>query len=421
MVVCFVVTLLIAVPVAYSLLFSVYAATWGTNLLPAPAVAMNMATGASSFILFAIPLFLTAGYLMNSGGLTSRLMALAQALVGHLRGGLAQVNVVSSVLFAGISGSSSADAAGVTKMLVPEMAKRGYPVPFACAVTASASILPNVIPPSISMLVYAAMSDVSVAKLFIGGYIPGFVIAGILMVTVHVMATSRGYDRPSARASAREVGRSAVGALPVLVLPIVIIGGMRFGVVTATEAGVVAVLWALVLGRAIYGELRPVELYRDLVDCGVDSALIGFLIAVSVPFGWILIGEQIPQKMVGWLLNIFSSQAGVLLFITVLLLLAGTVLEPAPAMLIFVPLLLPVVKQFGIDPIHFGVILIVNLLIGSLSPPVGILVFITAVIAKVPAAAVFRELNPFLAALILGLFILTYVPVLTTWLPRVLF
>ena len=153
------------------------------------------------------------------------------------------------------------------------------------------------------------------------------------------------------------------------------------------------------------------------MDCGVDSALIGFLIAVSVPFGWILIGEQIPQKMVGWLLNIFSSQAGVLLFITVLLLLAGTVLEPAPAMLIFVPLLLPVVKQFGIDPIHFGVVLIVNLLIGSLSPPVGILVFITAVIAKVPAAAVFRELNPFLAALILGLFILTYVPVLTTWLP----
>ncbi len=406
-------TLALGVPVAFSLLFSVFVATWSVDLLPPAAVVQNMVVGSSKFILLAIPFFLTAGYLMNSGGITSRIIALADALVGHMRGGLAQVNIFHSALVGGISGSSGADTASTTKVLVPEMVKRGYSPEFSCACTASGAILPNIIPPSIAMLVYASIADASVARLFVGGVMPGILLTILMMIAVHIIASRRDYERGRQRATLMFMLRAFVDAIPSLSLAIAILATMRFGIVTATEAAVVAVLWAFVLGKFLYREFDWRQFYRDMVDSAIDSALIGFLIAVSVPFAWVLIAEQTPQQVVGWAKAITRDPAGLLLIVNLLLLFAGTFLDITASMLIMVPLFLPLMISLGVDPIHFGIIVVVNLMLGGLTPPFGILVFIAASIARVPAGPIFRECLPFLVACLIGLALITYVPDIT--------
>lgn len=415
--VAFFATLIFGVPIGYAMIFSTFLANWSMPLLPVPAAIHSMVGGGSSFVLLAIPFFLTAGYLMNTGGLSTRIIDFASALVGHWRGGLAQANVVHSVMLGGICGSSSADAASTTKILVPEMVKRGYTPSFACAVTAVGSILPSCFPPSIAMLIYAAVAEVSVAQLFTAGIVPGIMLAGLMCIAVHYIAGKRGYEPAKQRATFKVIMWTGFKAIPAFGLAIAILTLLRFGVVTATEVGVIAVLWSLILGMYFYKAISWKNFYDDLVECSVDSALIGFLIAVSVPFAWVLIAEQVPQLIASSMKSYADSVWAMLLMVNILMLIAGTVLEVVPIMLIMVPLFAPVLIGAGVDPIHLGVIIVINSVLGAVTEPVGILVFICASIAKVPANEVFKETRIFILACAIGLALITFVPEisLTLW------
>jgi tripartite ATP-independent transporter DctM subunit len=409
----FVSSMLIGVPIGFAMLFGAFLSTWGADLLPAAGVVHTMVGGASPFVLLAIPFFLTAGYLMNSGGLATRLIDFASALVGHLRGGLAQANVFHSVLLGGICGSSGADAASTTKILVPEMMRRGYSGPFACAVTAVGSILPSCFPPSIALLVYASIAQVSVAQLFTAGIVPGLLMCALMMLMTHIVAKRRGYERAPRRATVGEMARAGIRAAPASVLAFVILGLLRFGVMTATEVGIVAVLWSFVIGKFLYRAFTWRELYRDMVECAADSALIFFLIAVAAPYAWVLLAEQMPQLVLAWVTGLIQNKWELLLAVNAMTLVAGCFLEVIPSMLILVPIVTPLMIAVGVDPIHLGIIVVFNLLLAEVSPPIGILVFISAQIARVPAGAVFRECLPFVAVCGLGLLVITFVPFLS--------
>lgn len=416
----FVISLVLGVPVGFALLFGAFLGTLGADMLSPPAVVQNMVTGASKFVLLAIPLFLTAGYLMNAGDLTRRLMDFAHSLVGHLRGGLAQVNVVASMLFGGVSGSSSADAAVDSKILVPQMVRQGYSAAFSCAITASSAILPNIIPPSIAMLIYASAADASVGRLFVAGIGSGLFLTGILLLTVHIIAVRRGYGRGGERATGRQRFHAFVAAIPVLMIIVWILGGIRFGVITATEAGVVAVLWAAAVG-IYYRAYRIRDLYTALVNSGVDAALVGFIIAVASPFAWVMIAERIPQQFVHILTTFVEQRWAVLMLVNILLLIVGCFLDLVAAVLIIVPIFLPLLPKLGIDPTHFGIIVIINMMIGGITPPLGLLVFVTSSITRTPSVEVFRECIPFIFALFSGLLLVTYIPAISMALVNLLY
>ena len=409
----FVATLLLGVPVAYCMLFAAFLASDAGDLLPPAAVVHNVVVGSSKFVLLAVPLFIAAAQIMNAGGLTVRLIALARALVGHLRGGLAQVNVVTSVFFGFDSGSSTADASLLAKMTVPEMVRNGYPAPFCCAVIAASAILPNIIPPSIAMLIFASIANVSVGKLFLAGIVPGLLIAALLMAMVYVQARRRGYGHAQAAPSWRSLSSPLLMAIPALLLSVLIIGGIRFGIVTATEAGVVAVIYALATGLFFYRDLDIPAVWRGLRESSIDSAMVGFMIGVAAPFAWVLVSGRIPQGFLQFMLAHVSESWVVLLCLNALMLLAGAFLDLTAIMLIVVPIALPLVLQLGIDPVHFGIIVVVNLMLGGLTPPYGLLVFIPSAITGTSVQATFRAVMPFLAVLVLGLALVTYVPAIS--------
>lgn len=417
----FVATLLLGVPVAYCMLFAAFLASDAGDLLPPAAVVHNVVVGSSKFVLLAIPLFIAAAQVMNAGGLTVRLLALARSLVGHLRGGLAQVNVVTSVFFGFDSGSSTADASLLAKMTVPEMVRNGYPAPFCCAVIAASAILPNIIPPSIAMLVFASVSNVSVGKLFLAGIVPGLLIAGLLMAVVYVQARRHGYGTANDSPSWRGIASPLLMAVPVLLLSVMIIGGIRFGVVTATEAGVVAVVYALAIGVFFYRDLRLPAIWRGLRESSVDSGMVGFMIGVAAPFAWVLVSGRVPQGFLQFMLTYVSEGWAVLFCLNALMLFAGMFLDLTAIMLIVVPIALPLVLQLGIDPVHFGIVVVVNLMLGGLTPPYGLLVFIPSAITGTSVQATFRAVMPFLAILILGLALITYVPSISLALVRAAF
>jgi tripartite ATP-independent transporter DctM subunit len=409
----FIVAMLLGVPVALAMVLGVFFTTWSVNILPAPAIIQTMVAGSSKFILLAIPFFLTTGYLLNLGGLTTRLIDFASALVGHLRGGLAQVNVLNSLLIGGVSGSSSADAASDSKMIVPEMIRRGYSAQFSCAITAVSAILPNILPPAIAMLVYASVSNVSIAKLFMAGVVPAFLVAFALMLTVNVISRIRNYEKATARAPLSTLGRTFVRALPVMVIAIIVLGCIRFGVTTATEAGVVAVVWAFLIGKFIFREFSWREAFVAFKECSTDAAMIGFLIATSVPFAWVMIAEGFPQMLIRWSQSGIHDPVVLIVVLNLVLLALGTFLDLIPAMLITAPLFLPVMAEIGVDPIQLGIIMIINLLLGGVTPPVGILVFISAQITRIPPYGVFREVLPFIGAVLIVLAAVCAFPVLT--------
>ena len=417
----FVVTLAMGVPVAFCMLFAAFVASDAGDLLPPAAVVHNMVVGSSKFVLLAIPLFIAAAQMMNAGGLTVRLIGLARALVGHLRGGLAQVNVLTSVMFGFDSGSSTADAALLSKMMVPEMKRNGYPAPFCCAVIASSAILPNVIPPSIAMLVFASIANVSVGKLFLAGILPGLLIAMLLMCMVYVIARRKGYGDATPAPSWAAVSGPLVQAIPALMLSVLIIGGIRFGIVTATEAGVVAVVYALGIGMFLYKDLKLPELWRCLRESSIDAGLVGFMIGVAAPFAWVLIAGRVPQQFLQVMLEYVSQPWVILLILNVLMLIAGAFLDLTAIMLIVVPLSMPLILQLGIDPVHFGIIVIINLMMGGLTPPYGLLIFIPSAITGTPVQATFRAVTPFLLILVVALMMITYIPAISLTFVRAFF
>ncbi len=413
------VLIVLGVPVAFSLAFGAFAAFSPQGSLLLLTVSQNMTAALDSFILLAIPFFILAAGIMNAGGITERLIELATRLVGHLRGGLGQVNVLTNTMMAGLSGSSMADAAAIAKALVPGMEKRGYPRPFGCALTSAAGVLANLIPPSLGLIIYGALASASVGALFMASIVPGLMVASALAIVVYLVSLRRGYGADTDRATGGERMAALWRALPALILPVLIVGGVRFGAFTASEAGAVAVLYALICGFLLYRQLDGPGLLSAMRESLLDTVAVMIIIAAASPFAWVLVTEQVPQKIAQWLGVLASEPWILLLLLNVFLLAVGLIMEMIAAMVILVPIFLPMVTAAGIDPVHFGVIIVVNLVIGALTPPLGMLVFTTARVGQANVLDVFRAILPFLAGLIVVLLLVTYVPALSLTLPRV--
>ena len=414
------VLVLAGVPVAFSLMFGSFAAFAPKGELMLLTISQNMTAALDSFSLLAIPFFILAAAMMNVGGITERLIELATRLVGHLRGGLGHVNVLTNTMMAGISGSSMADAAAIAKALVPEMERRGYARPFSCALTSSAGILANLIPPSLGLIIFGALASVSVGALFIASIVPGLLVAGALAIVVHIAAVRHGYGADTQRADARQRLAAARMALPALVLPVLIVGGVRFGAFTATEAGAIAAVYALMCGFFIYRQVTGNSFILALRDALSDTVAVMVVIAAASPFAWVLVTERIPQTIAAALGDVASSPFLLLLLLNVFLLVTGLFMEMIAAMVILVPIFIPIIVAAGVDPVHFGVVVVINLVIGALTPPLGMLVFTTARVTGTGITEVFRAMAPFLAALIVVLMLVTFIPGISLGLTRII-
>ena len=411
---------LLGVPIAFAMVIAVFAAFVPRNPLILVTISQNMASTIDSFVLMAIPFFITAAAVMNAGGITERLVGLATRLVGHLRGGLGHVNVLTNTMMAGVSGSSMADAASIGKIMVPAMEARGYPRPFSCALTSASSVIANLIPPSLGLIIYGALASVSVGALFVATIVPGLMVAAALAAVVAILSMRQGYGGNVEPATGRERWRALVTALPALILPVLIVGGVRFGVFTATEAGATAFLYAVVCGALFYRLLTVPRFVAAIREALHDTLAVMLVIAAAAPFAWVLASEQVPQKIGAALGGVAENPVLLLLLINLLLLGVGLFMEMIAAMVILVPILVPLIASAGIDPIHFGIVIVINLVIGALTPPLGMLVFTTARVGGVPATRVFRAVLPFLLALVAVLMLVTFVPVLSIGLTRVL-
>ncbi len=380
------------------------------------AMAQRMYSAVSSFPLLAIPFFILAGNLMNTGGMTDRIFGFARAVVGHVRGGLAHVSVLASMLFAGVSGAALAEAMGLGVIEIKAMKDGGFDKTFAGAVVASSSTIGPVIPPSIPMVIYGALAEVSVGALFLGGVVPGVLMGLGIMVVIYILSVRRGY-RAEARASLRQVARAGIDGVLGLIAPLIIMGGILGGIFTPTEAAVAAVLYALVVGALVYRELDLRRLGAILWETVDQTVRVMFIIASAGMFGWLLIYIRAPQAIVEALTSLTSSPAVILLIFNVILLVLGCFMEGLAIMLLTVPIFMPVLAKFGIDPVHFGVVMTLNLMIGLLTPPVGMVLYAVSTIAEVPVVRLAKELVPFIGVLVLVLILITYVPELVTWLP----
>ena len=419
LIISFFLLLVIGVPVAFSLAISAWAAVVLGSNYPQLVVVKEMFSGLDSFPLIAVPFFILAAELMTGGALTHVLLRFASQFVGHHRGGLGYANVLSSTMFAGISGSALADAAGPGQMMVRMMEKGGYDRAYAGALTASAAVIGPIIPPSIIMILYAMQDDrVSVGQLFMAGIIPGLIIGCAMAAANWYVSRKRNYRGTEARPPAREMLRNTVHAIPALMLLVIIIGGIRSGVFTPTEASVVAVFYALICGMAIYRALKIRDLPGIILRAALVSTAVLLILGAARAFAWILIIEGVPQMLAGTIAGWNLSPIVFLLSINVLLLVFGLFMDPLPGVLILVPILAPIAFALGIDPIHFAIVVIVNLTIGLITPPVGSLLFVVSSVVKLKVTELTREMPPFFLAHIAVLLLLTFVPALSTWLPR---
>jgi tripartite ATP-independent transporter DctM subunit len=374
----------------------------------------------TSYLLLAVPMFILAAEIMNAGSMTDRLLQFCNAVVGRFRGGLAQVNVLQSIIFAGMSGSAIADAAGTGKMMQQLMTKDGkYPASYAAALTAVTSVVGPIIPPSIPLVIYALISDASIGFLFIAGIVPGLLLALSQMAIVAVGARRRNFpvEKP---VPLREIPGITLRAFPALMLPVVLLVGIRGGVMTPTEAAAVAAGYALLISVAIYRSVSMGELYRALLNSARTTASIGMLLAGAMVFNYVVTVENIPQSLSALLLAWNLSPIGFLLLVNVILLMLGCVLEGTTILLVIVPVLIPTAQALGIDMVHFGLVVVVNIMLGLITPPYGLLLFIMTRIAEVPLRDIVRDTLPFLWAMIAVLVVITFFPSLVLWLPRLL-
>ena len=411
--------LAMGVPVAFALGLSTVTALALTGNFPLLVLLKETFTGLDSFPLMAVPFFILAAELMSGGSLTTVLLKFAGQFVGHKRGGLGYTNVVSLTFFSGISGSALADAAGPGSMLIRMMDKAGYDRAYAAALTASTAIVGPIIPPSIIMIIYALADDrVSVGALFIAGVIPGILIAAAMCVVNWHISRQRNYRGEGALPPWSEILKTSWNALPAILLPVLILGGMRAGWYTPTEASVVAVFYAIVCGKYIYKTLTWAMIPDILWRSALLTASVLIIIGMSASFAWVLTIEGVPQLMANWISSLDLSAWGFLIVLNVFLLLFGIFIEPLPGVMVLVPILAPVAAKLGIDPIHFAMIVIYNLTLGMITPPVGGLLFVTSNVSRVPMTDLTRELKPFLWAHGVVLLVLTFVPALSTWAPH---
>lgn len=395
--------LLLGAPLPYALLAGVSLSGAFGGMLPEPAIVQNTVSGVSKFLLLAIPFFLLAGELLTSGGLAERLVRFAASLVGHMRAGLAQTALVSSVLFSGASGSSVANAAFGAKVMAPTLVARGYPPAHAAAIVAGVSMLDNIIPPSIAFLILATATNLSVGSLLVGGFVAGGVLSLALAIGIHLSV--REVVDAAPKASGQERARSFVGALPAIGLGVVVVVGIRFGVVTVTEASALAVAYALVT-CLLLRSLNARGVVDALRKSATEAAAVGMLIGASAPFAFLLAIDRVSDQMAGLVTLLGGGPYAVMLLSNLVLLVAGLFLDIGAAILLLAPLLLPVAIAAGLDPVQFGVVLVVNLMIHGLTPPLGILVYVVSGITRVPAGAVFRAVLPLLLTLLVALAVL---------------
>lgn len=411
-----IVTLLLVfaeLPIVYALVLGSFAGLTPLPPLMLVTITQTMSGALNSFTLLAIPFFILAAAIMNAGGITTRIVDLAYHLVGHFRGGLGQANIVTNVMLAGVSGSSTADASATAKLLVPPMEKHGYDRAFSCALSAAASTLANMIPPGLGLIIYAALASVSVGALFVGTILPGVMVAIALASVVWLISVRRGYGADGVKSTGSQRGRAFLLATPALCLPLLIVGGVRFGIFTATEAGAVATVFALFCGALIYRGLTALNLSAAFKDAVEDTVAVAVIIAAASPFAWILTFEQAPQQIAAWLADLTGNVIALLLLINLFLLFVGLFIEMIAALVILVPILVPVVVAAGVDPLQFGIIMVMNLVIGALTPPLGVLVFTTARVGRAPSTAVFKAILPFIAAQLIVLLLVTMVPQIT--------
>ena len=415
----FTLLMLIGTPIAFCLGVASFATVLYMGLPPL-VIFQQMNSGMSVFTLLAIPFFIYAGDLMVRGGIAQRIVAFAGSLVGHLRGGLGQVNIAASTLFGGISGSAVAEAAAVGGLMIPQMKARGYGADYAVNVTSMAALIALLLPPSHNMIIYSisAGGKISIADLFTAGIIPGLLLAASLMVTAYIVARSRGYPTEAFPGLAR-VGWFFFNSLPGLLLIGIIFGGVRSGIFTATESSCIAVFYAVLVTLTVYRSLGWSAFVHATLGAVRTTAMILLIIGTAASFAWLMAYLRIPALLIAWMDTVSDNPLIILLMINVILLLLGTFMDMGPTIIIATPIFLPVAAHYGIDPVHFGVILILNLGIGLNTPPVGAVQFVACAVGKITVWEAMRSIWPFYAAGIVVLGLVTYVPALSLWLPGV--
>ena len=407
--------MLLGVPVAYALGIASagYMLIEGTSLAM---VAQRMVSGANSFTMLAIPFFFMAGELMNISGVTDKIITMAKALVGHLKGGLAQVNIVASVFFAGVSGSATADTAALGSSLIPSMVKEGYDLDFYAAITVASSCVGPIIPPSITLVLYGILTGTDVGSLLIAGIVPGIVVAGTQMIYTHFHAVKMDY--PSyPKASAREMGKALTSGFSALMMPIIIIGGTMSGVFTPTESAAIAVLYGIIIGFFVYRNISVKEFYASLKKVGVNSMNNMLILASASCFSWVLTMTKAPDMLVELMLGITDNRIVMTFLILLLLIFVGFFMQASQALVVLAPILLPVAKAIGIDPIHFGLIMVVTLTFGGCTPPVGSMLFVVNSITKMGFARLTKAMLPLYIPLVGAILLITFIPQLSLFLP----
>ena len=413
----------IKIPISYSLILSslVYFVFINTGM-PIEVLVQRMVAASASFPLLAVPFFVFAGTVIAYSGIADRLMAMAELITGHMKGGLAQVNVILSLLMSGVAGSANADAAMQSKMLVPEMVKRGYGKPFSGALTATSAVITVILPPGIGLILYALMAEQSVGRMFMAGYIPGLMLVAALMITVSILARKYGYQ-PSRdrRGTGRELWEQFRESIWALIMPFGLLMGLRMGLFSASEAGAVAAVYTLIIGFFVYKQIKMRDMPKIIRESVEATCSVMLLIVSASAFGFYLSLERIPHLISQFLVGLTDNAILLLLIINVFLLLIGMVVEGTASLIILTPILFPAVTSLGVDPIHFGIIMVLNITIGGVTPPLGTIMFVTCTIANIKISEFIKALWPFLLALFVTLMLITLLPFTATFLPNLVF
>jgi tripartite ATP-independent transporter DctM subunit len=406
-------TMAIGMPIAYALLISGIALMYYIDIFDSQIVAQNVINGADSFPLLAVPFFMLAGEIMNVGGLSKRLVNLALALVGHVKGGLGYVAILAAVFLAALSGSAVADAAALSALLVPMMVRAGHNKAHAGGLIAASGIIAPVIPPSIGFVVFGVVGGVSITKLFLAGIVPGVLLALGVAIAWWWVVRKENIERPP-RQSARDIVKTLIDGIWALILPAIVLFGLKFGIFTPTEAGVVAAVYALFVSLFIYRELKISELYAVFVSAALTTSVVMFLVAAALVSSWLITVSEVAATLVDLLQPLMDNQTLLLVAIMVLVVIIGTAMDMTPTILILTPILMPVIKAAGIDPVYFGVLFIVNNAIGLITPPVGTVLNVVAGVSKISMDDIMKGVWPFMLAQLIVLFLMVMFPILVT-------
>ena len=415
----FFILILVRVPIGLSLIGASFLTVLIDGRFPLIIVVERMTSGIGTFILLAIPFFVLAGQLMNTGGITKRIFAFANSSVGFITGGLAHANVIASMIFSGMSGSAVADAGGLGTIEMKAMEDAGYEPEFGASVTAASATVGPIVPPSIPFVVYATIAEVSIGALFLGGFLPGACLGIALMIFIYIVSVKRGY--PRIQFSLKRLVIDFKKAFLSMLTPVILIGGIVFGVTTPTEAAVVAVVYAMFLGFVVYKEMTWKKFAETLVESMIITASILLIMAGARAFSWIIAIDNIPAKLAGFIMDANINKYVFLFILNILFLIFGTFMEGLSVMIITVPVLIKVFKALGIDPLHMGVVITLNLMIGLITPPVGESLFMVSQVGGIKLEKVYKAILPFLIPLVTVLILITYIPFLVTWLPSLFY